>query len=113
MAPGGGVAAARASLRARHPGPEDERMTTRTQPVPTPRFGQILAASTSIAIERGDRHVGVEHMFLAIIRDRAAVPTQVLGRFTDLNQVDDELRVLMASEGYRTSAPPPERPRQK
>ncbi len=78
-------------------------MTTSTQPVPTPRFGQILAAATSIATERGATHVGVDHLFLAIISDRAAVPTQVLGRLTDLDQVEVELRALMDSDAYKTS----------
>ena len=49
-------------------------------------------------------YVGVEHVFLAVIRDRHAVPTQVLATMVDLEAVESALLGLMNSDGYRTSA---------
>lgn len=49
-------------------------------------------------------YVGVEHLFLAMIRDRAAVPTQVLARMVDLAAVEAALLDLMNSESYNTTS---------
>jgi len=73
-----------------------------TEPVPTPRYARIVAAANKVAQEWGHNYVGVEHLFLAIIRDRDAVPTQVLARLVDLNEVQTELSGLMESVEYRT-----------
>jgi ATP-dependent Clp protease ATP-binding subunit ClpC len=51
-------------------------------PTPTPRYRQVLDVSAELARELGHSHIGVEHLFLAIVRDRAAVPAQVLARMT-------------------------------
>lgn len=75
---------------------------TNPTPVPTPRYRQIVATASEIAIEGGHQHVGAEHLFLAIIGDRHAVPTQVLAQLADLDQVEAELRAVMASDGYQT-----------
>jgi Clp amino terminal domain, pathogenicity island component len=50
----------------------------------------------------GHSYVGVEHLFLAMIRDRAAVPTQVLGGMVNLDAAESALLELMNSDGYRT-----------
>ena len=47
-------------------------------------------------------HVGVEHLFLAIIRDRWAVPTQVLSTMADLDDVESALVALLNSDSYKT-----------
>ena len=47
-------------------------------PTPTPRYRQVLDVSAKLARELGHSHIGVEHLFLAIVRDRAAVLAQVL-----------------------------------
>ena len=47
-------------------------------------------------------YVGVEHLFLAIIRDHDAVPSQSLGRQIDLAEVESHLLELLNSPGYRT-----------
>lgn len=73
---------------------------------PTPRYNHVLDASMAVAREMGHSHVGVEHLFLAIIGDRAAVPTQVLARISDLDEVQARLRELMASPGYAGEPPP-------
>lgn len=80
------------------------------QPVPTPRYAAIVAAASNIAREWGHQYVGAEHLFMAIIRDRGALPTQVLAQLVDLDQVEAELRAVMDSDGYKTpttkSSPP-------
>jgi ATP-dependent Clp protease ATP-binding subunit ClpA len=50
----------------------------------------------------GHEHVGTEHLFLAIIGDPAAVPTQVLAKIADIEQVRADLLALMESDEYRT-----------
>jgi ATP-dependent Clp protease ATP-binding subunit ClpA len=66
-------------------------------PTPTPRYRQVLDDSAKLAREMGHSYVGVEHLFLAIARDRAAVPTQI----TDLEHVEASVRDEMASDAYR------------
>jgi ATP-dependent Clp protease ATP-binding subunit ClpC len=63
-------------------------MSDSETPTPTPRYHRVLAASAELARESGHAYIGVEHLFLAIVRDRAAVPTQVLARITDLDTVE-------------------------
>jgi ATP-dependent Clp protease ATP-binding subunit ClpA len=87
-------------------------MASMTAPVPTPRYQRLVATASEIATEWGHQYVGAEHLFLAIIGDRDAVPTQVLARLTDPDRVEAELRTLMESDGYKTPSrrvtPPPE-----
>jgi ATP-dependent Clp protease ATP-binding subunit ClpA len=64
---------------------------------PTPRYRQVLDASAKLARELGHSYIGVEHLFLAIVRDRAAVPTQVLTRMTDLDRVEASVREVLVS----------------
>ena len=40
-------------------------------PDPTPRYRRVLENSAEVARGMGHSYVGVEHLFLAIIRDRA------------------------------------------
>jgi ATP-dependent Clp protease ATP-binding subunit ClpC len=74
-------------------------------PTPTPRYRRVLEASAELARASGHSHVGVEHLFLAIILDRKAVPTQVLARITDLDGVEASLREVMASDAYAGKPP--------
>lgn len=73
--------------------------------VPTPRYRRVLESATGIAREMGHSYLGVEHLFLAVIGDRAAVPTQVLARATDLDQLEASLLEVMAAESYRGKPP--------
>jgi ATP-dependent Clp protease ATP-binding subunit ClpC len=50
---------------------------------PTPRYQQVLDAANGMAGAMGHAHVGVEHLFLAIIRDRFSMPAQALSRTAD------------------------------
>lgn len=72
---------------------------------PTPRYRQVLGVSAELARELGHSYIGVEHLFLAIVRDRAAVPAQVLAHVTDLDRVEASVREELASPGY-TGEPP-------
>jgi hypothetical protein len=74
-------------------------------PTPTPRYRRVLAAATDLAREMNQPHIGTEHLFMAIIRDRDAVPTQVLAGITDLHLLEGRLREVMASDGYAGEPP--------
>lgn len=76
------------------------------RPSPTPRFNEVLETSTVLAREMGHSYVGSEHLFLAIIRDRAAVPTQALASIIDLDQLEATLNEVMASPPYAGEPPP-------
>jgi hypothetical protein len=80
-------------------------MSDDDQPTPTPRYCRVLDAAAKLARQMGHPHVGVEHLFLAIIRDRATVPTQALARLIDLDQVETGLREVMASPSYAGQPP--------
>ena len=58
-------------------------MSTSGELKSSPRYGRIVATSRQIAWDLGHRYVGVEHLFLAVVDDPDAVPTQVLSRFVD------------------------------
>lgn len=73
-----------------------------TSPTPTPRYNRILDESVGIARTMRHTYVGVEHLFLAIIRDRDAVPSQSLAQQIDLAEVESRLLELLNSPGYRT-----------
>jgi len=81
-------------------------MSDEDRPGPTPRYNRMLKNSVGLAQEMGHSYVGVEHLFLAIIRDRAAVPTQALGQLVGLDRVEAGLLEAMASSGYAGQAPP-------
>jgi len=75
-------------------------------PAPTPRYRRVVGGSTALAQEMGHSYVGVEHLFLAIIRDRNSVPTQALAELVDLDRVEAGLMGVMASYGDAGQAPP-------
>jgi Clp amino terminal domain, pathogenicity island component len=82
-------------------------MSDDDRPSPTLRYRRVLESSAGIARAMGHSHLGVEHLFLAIIRDKRAVPTQMLSQLTDLAQVETSLRETIASPEYH-GAPPPD-----
>jgi ATP-dependent Clp protease ATP-binding subunit ClpA len=68
----------------------------------TPRYTSILAAASELARSMGHHYVGAEHLFVAIIRDRTAVPTQVPATAIDPASIEAGLLDLMRSPGYAT-----------
>lgn len=86
-------------------------MSESRPPVHTPRYFRVLGAAEEVARGMSHSYVGVEHLFLAILHDPDAVPTQVLGTMVDPGEVESALVALMSSDGYRgstTNAGPPE-----
>ncbi|WP_420712573.1 Clp protease N-terminal domain-containing protein [Streptomyces sp. PsTaAH-124] len=69
-------------------------------PVPTPRFHQIVKDAQAIARAMGHSYAGVEHLFLAILRDPEAVPTQTLSELISVETVSSHLEEVMRSPSY-------------
>jgi hypothetical protein len=62
-------------------------------PPPPPRFfvpNRYVDSSwgVEVAVEMGDSHLGVEHAFLAMIRNRETVPARALASLADLDALD-------------------------
>jgi hypothetical protein len=62
-------------------------------PPPSPRSfvpnGYVQPGwGAAIAVEMGDSHLGVEHAFLAMIRNRETVPARALAGLADLDMLD-------------------------
>lgn len=61
-------------------------------PPPPPRFpvrkGYVHTWGADIAFEMGDSYIGVEHAFLAMIRDRGTVPARALAGLADLDALE-------------------------
>ena len=74
-------------------------------PAPTPRYQRLLESAARLAREMGHAYVGAEHLLLAMVRDRRAVPSQVLAGMTNLDQVEARLREVMASDSYAGEPP--------
>jgi len=77
-------------------------MSDPTGPVPTPRYLTIVGASFEVSRIMAHSHVGVEHLFLAMIRDRHAIPTQLLASMINLDAAESALLALMRSDSYNT-----------
>jgi ATP-dependent Clp protease ATP-binding subunit ClpC len=69
----------------------------------TPRFQRVLGTASEIARSMGHTYLGVEHLFLAILRDPDAVPTQALAEVADTGEAERHLLAIMSSASY--SAP--------
>lgn len=69
----------------------------------TPRLQQILATAAEDAATHGRSYIGVEHVMLAIVGDRDAVPTQVMQAMgLNVDQIAAEITATMQTEGYKT-----------
>ncbi|MEU3962396.1 Clp protease N-terminal domain-containing protein [Streptomyces buecherae] len=66
----------------------------------TPRFRRIIADAEATARLMGHSYIGVEHLFLAILRDSDAVPTQALSDLIEPSRVASHLEALMQSPSY-------------
>jgi ATP-dependent Clp protease ATP-binding subunit ClpC len=67
----------------------------------TPRAERVITAAAVVADEHGATFVGVEHLMLAIVRDRDSVPTQVLERLGVSEAIVREIEEVLASDDYR------------
>lgn len=68
----------------------------------TPRYRRVLEVAEDLARQFGHDYVGTEHLFLAIIADRDAVPTQVLAQIANPSELAARLRDFMNSGAYRS-----------
>ncbi|WP_425301541.1 Clp protease N-terminal domain-containing protein [Nocardia wallacei] len=59
-----------------------------TSPAPTPRYTNVISSATKIAQDMGHDHLGVEHLFLAIVREGNSLPALVLGEALDPSELD-------------------------
>lgn len=60
----------------------------------TPRMREILLSAQQEAEQRGHRHIGTEHVFLATLLDPQAIPTQVMRSLGSLDEAIRELRTF-------------------
>lgn len=71
----------------------------------TPRYERIIAGAARRADELGHDHIGAEHLFLAILGEKHAIPTQILAEMTDLAAVEERLHALLTSDSYAGREP--------
>jgi hypothetical protein len=81
--------------------------THASHPVPTPRYRDTIASATQIALQMGNSHVGVEHLFIAIIRDPDSIPTSQLAKFVSVSDVESRIFSILNSAEYHSTAPDP------
>lgn len=62
---------------------------------PTPRYQRVVAAAAEVALEHGHEYIGTEHLFLAILADPHAIPTQVMAKLIDPTVVAARVREVM------------------
>jgi ATP-dependent Clp protease ATP-binding subunit ClpA len=74
----------------------------RQSPRPTPRYAETISRAAEIAAEMDHSYVGVEHLFLAVLSDPRAVPTQVLERHISARVIEARLVREMESDPYNT-----------
>lgn len=73
-----------------------------SEPVRTPRLEQILQSAAQEATRRGHRHLGVEHLMLAILDEGHSVPAQLLARQIPLDEVRAPLDAFLRGEAYNS-----------
>ena len=89
------------------PHPFDDHLEPRTT-----RHLRRRAAQEATRV-RADDYIGVEHIFLAILADQHALPTQVMAKLGVVGDARRELETVLKSEGHQTPStdiwqqPPP------
>lgn len=84
---------------------DDKTPEPEPAPDPAPRYRKLLESAARLAREMEHSYVGAEHLLLAMVKDRNAVPAQVLAGITNLDQVEARLREAMASDSYAGEPP--------
>lgn len=78
----------------------------------TPEMRHVLVLAHREADRHGHSYIGAEHVFLAILRERQSVPSQLL-RDEPPSSVDDiiaKIDGMLASAGYNRWSGQPKRP---
>jgi len=70
-------------------------MDTERAILPTPRYRRVVEAAAEMAKDLGHEYVGTEHLFLAILADSDAVPTQVMAELIEPAVMVARLRDVM------------------
>ena len=87
----------------------DEALTERLLRDPvsvlTARMRTALLGAQKLARDFGHKHIGTEHVFLAILLDGDAIPSQIMDSSGTRNEVVEEIRAMLASESYNRPAP--------
>ena len=66
----------------------------------TARLQRALLAAREEGRRLGHKHVGCEHVFLAILLDRDAIPSQILQEVGAADDVIQRIQTLLRSEWY-------------
>jgi len=66
----------------------------------TARMKRALLAAREEGRRLGHKHVGCEHVFLAILLDRHAIPSQILREVGAADDVVQRIQTLLRSEWY-------------
>jgi ATP-dependent Clp protease ATP-binding subunit ClpA len=71
----------------------------------TPRAKRTLRQASEEAKRMGaEGFIGVEHIFLAILADKRAIPTQVMDKLGVAGDARREVEAVLLSDGYRASS---------
>ena len=70
----------------------------------TTRMRNALHSAQKLAAQFGHRHVGCEHVFLAILLDRNAIPTQVVDEIEATASFVTRIRDILGSESANRPA---------
>jgi hypothetical protein len=70
----------------------------------TARMRTALLASQRLAADSGHEHIGTEHIFLAILLDENALPSQIMQSIGGRDEVVRQVRTLLASDSYSRPA---------
>lgn len=76
-----------------------------TDPTPTPRYEAILQQASEQARDRGHRHVGVEHLLMAVLLEGDSVAAQVLARRTEPGDLVADLEEVLGDAAYGARTP--------
>jgi hypothetical protein len=68
-------------------------------PRPTHRYRDVLRLAEAQARRLGHRHLGAEHLMLAVLQDGRSPPALALQKFVDLATVREEIERILTFEG--------------
>jgi ATP-dependent Clp protease ATP-binding subunit ClpA len=86
----------------------DEALTERILRDPisalTARMRSALLAAQRLGRDLGQKHIGAEHVFLAILLDDNSLPSQIMQSIGTRNEVVERIRTMLASDSYNRPA---------
>jgi hypothetical protein len=82
----------------------DEALTERILRDPmlalTARMRSALLAAQRLGRDFGHKHIGAEHVFLALLLDDNSLPSQIMQGTGTREEVVEKIRTMLASESY-------------